>query len=48
MTLAENEKKKILVSNFIPTWPGQEISNKNRKKIKKHHSDIISIQTMMR
>jgi len=32
---AENEKKKILVPNSVPTGPGQENSEKIAKKFKK-------------
>ena len=51
MKLAEKERKKNLVPNSVPTQPGNEYSKKTSKKIqkiKKHHSNIISIQTGMR
>ena len=39
--------KKIFVLNTVPTRPGIENSNKKNKKIKKHHSGIISIQARL-
>ena len=51
MRQAGTENKKKIVSNSIPTRPGQEKSKKNSRKIQKiikHHSGIISIQTGMR
>ena len=44
-------KKKILVPNSVQTWPGEENSEKNRKKfqkIKKPLSGIIFGQNGMR
>ena len=46
--IGREREKTILVPNFVPTRPGVEKSNKNSKKIlkiKKHYSDIISIET---
>ena len=44
---AKKERKHILVSNSVHTWPGEENSKKNSKKIqkfKKPHSGIIFSQ----
>jgi len=40
---AENEKKKILVPNSVPTGPGQENSEKNSKKIQKINKPLSGI-----
>ena len=46
--IGRGREKKILVPNFVPILPGLENSKKNSKKIHKHNSDFISIQTGLR
>ena len=52
LRLAKKEKKKNFVPNTFPTWTKLEKSKKKNsqktQKIKKHHFDIISIQTGLR
>ena len=51
MRQAKNERKKILVLNFVHSRPGQENSEKNSKKIQKiikPPPSIIFSQNMMR
>ena len=45
--IGREKEKKNLVPNSVPTRPRQE-NSKKIKKIKNHHSSLISIQTGMR